>query len=144
MSSRPWGWGIIIFSLGFFSGCASSVSAGASAPLPRDVAACPHSIRGEELDARLMEARQPLFACVAERARHGLLAEAHRCYRALRLLESARWWHKSLLDVNEMTRVYQPSETHRQEFLCRIEQLARARTPDEVERLYIEMIRSYP
>lgn len=43
-----------------------------------------------------------------------------------------------------MSAVYQPSETHRMEFLCRIERLAGARSPDEVERLYLDTIRSYP
>jgi len=97
-----------------------------------------------DLDGALVAARQPLLECVGGEARRGHLAGAHRCYRALRLLESARWWLRTLIGQDEMASVYQPSETVRLEFLCRIEQLARARTADEVERLYLDTIRSYP
>ena len=97
-----------------------------------------------ELDRRLEAARQPLLRCIGEEARRGHLADAHRCYRSVRLLESARWWLGSLMGVDEISSVYQPSETFRLEFLCQIERLSRARSPDEVERLYLETIRSYP
>jgi len=96
------------------------------------------------LDARLVDARQPLLACVGREAGHGDLQAAHRCYRALRLLESARWWLMTITGQDELHRVYAPAETVRQEFLCRIESLTRARTPARVEALYLDMIRSYP
>ena len=32
----------------------------------------------------------------------------------------------------------------RQEFLCRVEKLATARTPAAVERLYLDIVRAYP
>jgi hypothetical protein len=97
-----------------------------------------------ELDTQLIEARRPLLKCVGEQARRGNLVGAHRCYRALRLLESARWWLKTLMGTDELHTVYMPSETIKNEFLCRIEALTRAQTPAEVERLYLDMIRSYP
>ena len=62
----------------------------------------------------------------------------------LRLLESARWWLTTLTSRDDLGTVYQPAETVRQEFLCRIERLARATTAEEVERLYLDMIRSFP
>jgi hypothetical protein len=98
------------------------------------------------LDAQLVSARQPLLACVGDQARRGHLPDAHRCYRALRLLESARWWLRTILsqEQDELGSVYQPSETVRLEFLCRIEQLAGSTTAQAVERLYIDMIRSFP
>jgi hypothetical protein len=97
-----------------------------------------------ELDARLVDARQPLLECVGREAGHGNLAQAHRCYRSLRLLESARWWLKTLLGQNELDSVYMPADNIKLEFLCRIEALSRARTPEKVEALYLDMIRSYP
>jgi hypothetical protein len=100
------------------------------------------SCRG--LDAELVAARRPLLACIGQEASRGHLSEAHRCYRSLRLLESARWWLETILGQDELETVYQPAETIRSEFLCRIEQLARAKTATEVEQLYLEMIRSYP
>jgi len=119
-------------------------------PLPASrpcVPACHRAQRCGELDGRLLAARQPLLACIGDEARRGHLSNAHRCYRSLRLLESARWWLASLLGGDEpggIGLVYQPSDTVRLEFLCRIEQLARARSPSEVERLYLDTIRSYP
>ena len=97
-----------------------------------------------QLDGKLVEARQPLLKCVGREAGHGNLGRAHRCYRSLRLLESARWWLKTLLGPDELHKVYSPSDTIRLEFLCRIEALSRARTPERVEMLYLEMIRTYP
>jgi hypothetical protein len=96
------------------------------------------------LDARLVEARQPLLTCVGKRASKGDLAGAHRCYRSLRLLESARWWLKTLMEQDDLHAVYKPSAVVTREFLCQIEALAGAKTAVEVERIYLEMIRSYP
>lgn len=96
------------------------------------------------LDASLVLARKPLLQCIGQQAQRGHLVQAHRCYRSLRLLESARWWLKTLISQSASDGVYQISETTRREFLCKIEQLARSRTPEEVERVYMEMIRAFP
>lgn len=96
------------------------------------------------LDDALVDARGPMLACVGREAGRGNLAAAHRCYRSLRLLESARWWLKTLLGQDELHAVYMPSETVKRQFICRIQALTRAKTASEVERLYLEMIRSYP
>jgi hypothetical protein len=125
--------------------CTSCSAAPASRPRSEPcVPSCERTQSCGGLDARLLAARAPLLACVGENARGGRLAEAHRCYRALRFLESARWWLITLTGPDEMSSVYQPSESIRLEFLCRIEQLARAKTAAEVERLYLETIQSYP
>ena len=114
-------------------------------PPPRScVPACHKRSSCDALDARLVDARQPLLACVGREATRGELAEAHRCYRSLRLLESARWWLKTLTGQDELHSVYMPSDTVKMEFLCRIEALTRARTPQEVEVLYLDMIRAFP
>jgi hypothetical protein len=105
---------------------------------------CQQNNTCDALDAKLVEARHPLLTCVGQQASKGNLAGAHRCYRSLRLLESARWWVKTLLGQDELHAVYKPSSVITREFLCQIEALTRARTPDEVERIYLEMIRSYP
>jgi len=106
--------------------------------------ACQRDHSCAALDAQLIAARAPLLRCVGQEAQQGHLAGAHRCYRSLRLLESARWWLTTLLDRDEMVTVYQPADTVRQEFLCRIEELARAKTAEEVERLYLDMVRAFP
>lgn len=105
---------------------------------------CQQNNTCDALDAKLVDARQPLLACVGQQASKGNLAGAHRCYRSLRLLESARWWIKTLMSQDELHAVYKPSSVITREFLCQIESLTRARTPDEVERIYLETIRSYP
>ena len=105
---------------------------------------CQRTQRCGQLDSRLEAARQPLLRCIGEEARRGHLSDAHRCYRSVRLLQSARWWLSSLMGVDELSSVYQPSETVRLEFLCHIERLSRARSPAEVERIYLDTIRSYP
>ena len=91
-----------------------------------------------------MQARRPLLDCVGREASQGNLPRAHRCYRSLRLLESARWWLQTLVGQDELHRVYAPAESIRLEFLCRIEALAAAHTPEQVEALYLNMIRSFP
>jgi len=98
------------------------------------------------LDAELVNARRPLLRCVGEEARRGHLDRAHRCYRALRLIESARWWLRTLTsDTGILPALYRgPVESMRQEFLCRVEKLATARTPAAVERLYLDIVRAYP
>jgi len=114
-------------------------------PLARPcIPVCRKTSSCAQLDGRLVEARQPLLACVGREAAHGNLDRAHRCYRSLRLLESARWWLKTLTAQDELHRVYSPSDSVLTEFLCRIEALTLARTPGKVEALYLEMIRSYP
>jgi len=87
-----------------------------------------------------------MLRCIGEKGRQGDLERAHRCFRALRLLESARWWLRTLLGENGLTpAVYRvPVETVKNEFLCRIERLTRAKTPREIEQIYLEMVRSYP
>lgn len=114
-------------------------------PTPRHcVPECQRTSSCPALDEKLVEARQPLLDCVGREARRGNLERAHRCYRSLRLLESARWWLETLIGQDALHKVYSPSETIRSEFLCRIEALSRARTPEQVESLYLDMIRSYP
>jgi hypothetical protein len=90
--------------------------------------------------------RQPLLACVGRATRHGHLDEAHRCYRALRLVESARWWLRTFAtEESSLASVYRvPVETVHLDFLCRVRRLAAARTPEAVERLYLDMIQAYP
>ncbi len=97
-----------------------------------------------DLDDSLVLARKPLLQCIGKQAQRGHLSQAHRCYRSLRLLESARWWLKTVMNQSPADGVYQISETTRREFLCKIEQLARSRTPEDVERVYMEMIRAFP
>jgi hypothetical protein len=115
-----------------------------SEPPSRCIPECHRNQSCAQLDARLEAARLPLLRCIGEEARRGHLDAAHRCYRSVRLLESARWWLSSLMGVDEVNGVYQPSETVRLEFLCHIERLSRAGSPDEIERLYLDTIRSYP
>lgn len=122
----------------------SSPSAKPERPPRSCVPDCHRRASCAELDARLVDARQPLLACVGRAAGHGNLARAHRCYRALRLLESARWWLKTLLGQDELDSVYMPADNIKLEFLCHIEALSRARTAEKVEALYLDMIRSYP
>ncbi|MCB9555470.1 MAG: hypothetical protein H6707_05150 [Deltaproteobacteria bacterium] len=84
--------------------------------------------------------------CIAVAANKGRLDRAHACYRALRLLESARWWLKTMQASHPaLPPVYhEPNEQRRLEFFCRLERLAEARSPSEVQRRYLAMIRSLP
>jgi hypothetical protein len=99
-----------------------------------------------ELDERLVSARQPLFKCIATEAHAGRLDKAHRCYRALRLIESARWWLRTLTaDRGELPSVYRtPVETFRNEFFCRIERLSTAAQPELIEQRYLDVIQAFP
>jgi hypothetical protein len=135
---------VFLLPLSIMTGCGASA---VNASRPQATACRPRCQPGSgcpELDAALVAARSPLLRCVGEAAGHGRLADAHSCYRAIRFLESARWWLQTLLGSDEMSAVYQPAESVRLEFLCRIEQLARARTAAEVERLYLDTIRAFP
>ncbi len=132
----------ILFSFVSLAACSTAPPRPASLPSCRP--RCQPASGCPELDAALVAARRPLLACVGEEARHGRLAEAHRCYRALRFLESARWWLSTLLGSDEMSAVYQPAESVRLEFLCRIERLVGARTAADVERHYLDTIRAFP
>jgi hypothetical protein len=106
---------------------------------------CHEQQRCNQLDDKLVEARRPLLQCVARQGEQSHLGTAHRCYRALRLLESARWWLRTLMAERDSLRVYRvPSETARLNFLCLIEKLAQATKPREVERIYSEIVRSFP
>lgn len=99
-----------------------------------------------QLDAALQRTKKPLLACISRAGAAMDVGRTHRCYRALRLLESARWWLRTLeAELGVMPKVYRiPIETIRQEFFCRIERLGAARTAREVERRYLEMVQSYP
>jgi hypothetical protein len=87
-----------------------------------------------------------MLDCVGKHAHAGRLDRAHRCYRALRLIESARWWLRTLASddalLPNMYRV--PVETVRQAFVCRIERLAGARTAAEVEARSLQMVQAFP
>lgn len=99
-----------------------------------------------QLDTALRAAKKPLLACISRAGASMDVGRTHRCYRALRLLESARWWLRTLdAELGVMPKVYRiPVETIRQEFYCRIERIGAARTAEQVERRYLEMVRSYP
>ena len=96
------------------------------------------------LNRELVAARQIMVSCVGDQAARGHLGRAHSCYRAVRLLESARWWLKTLQVPDMVNRVYQPSPSRHRAFLCSIQSLGKCRTSEDVERRYLEMIRRYP
>ena len=97
-----------------------------------------------ELDQKLRNLRKKMMSCIGSEARQGHVGTTHQCYRALRLVESARWWLKTLVMPQNRLPVYQPAEVFRLRFLCSIERLAAATTPKQVEARYLEMIRFYP
>jgi len=97
-----------------------------------------------ELADDLLGARKLMIQCVGQEADRGHLADAHRCFRAARLLESARWWLRTLMVSDEVTRVYQPSPQRHRRFLCSIQRLARCQTSAQVEAAYLDMIQHYP
>ena len=96
------------------------------------------------LDHDLVAARRIMVKCVGDQAAKGHVARAHSCYRAVRLLESARWWLTTLQVPDLVSRVYQPSPSRHRAFLCSIQQLGKCRTAEEVELSYLEMVRRYP
>ncbi len=131
------------------AGCAASPSR--SAPLlpgglgaRRCSPACARDDSCDTLDRRLGEHQKRFLGCVQENAARGKLEQTHRCYRTLRLLQSARWWLQTLSIPSYRLKVYQPDDALHQAFLCAIERLLATRTPEEVERRYLEMVRSYP
>ena len=107
-------------------------------------ATCSKAASYTELDLKLQNLRQKMMGCIGREARQGHVGMTHKCYRALRLVESARWWLKTLVMPHNRLPVYQPAEVFRLRFLCSIERLATARTPKQVEQRYLEMIRFYP
>ena len=111
---------------------------------PRCAPACRRNYDG--LDEALLRARKPLLRCVALQGRRSNLHEAHICFRALRQIESARWWLDTLIgDTGWAPRVYRaPSESALRRFFCAVALLARAETAEEVERRYLEVVRAYP
>jgi len=96
------------------------------------------------LDNGLVKARALMVSCVGDQASRGHIGRAHRCYRAARLLESARWWLTTLQVPDHINKVYQPSPGRHRAFLCSIQRLGECRTAEEVEKRYQEMIRYYP
>lgn len=129
------------------AGCSSQPKPAVAKPQPKlCIPRCHRNKTCDELDAKLVAARQPLLRCIGREADHGRLANAHKCYRALRLIESARWWLRTLTSEDGiMHSIYRVSvEPLRLNFLCQIERLTRARRPAEVEKIYLEIVRSFP
>jgi hypothetical protein len=96
------------------------------------------------LDNGLVKARALMVKCVGDQASKGHISRAHRCYRAARLLESARWWLTTLQVPDHINKVYQPSPSRHRAFLCSIQRLGKCSTATEVEQRYLEMIKYYP
>lgn len=111
---------------------------------PRTLPSCDHNPGYRELDQKLQTLRNKMLACVGREGSQGHVATTHQCYRGLRLVESARWWLKTLVMPENAIAVYQPAERLRLRFLCAIERLARAEDPGQIERRYVELIRHYP
>ena len=122
-------------------GCCASR---ATTPVGPAAATCDTTASDTELDAKLQSLRNKMMECIGREAKRGHVGITHQCYRALRLVESARWWLKTLVMPQNRLPVYQPSEVFRLRFLCSIERLTRAVTPRQVEQRYLEMIRYYP
>ncbi len=110
----------------------------------RPPSTCSKTASPQELDLKLEALRKMMMDCIGRQARRGHVGTTHQCYRGLRLVESARWWIKTLVMPGNRLPVYQPTEVQRRRFLCAIERLAAARTPKQVELRYLEMIRYYP
>lgn len=124
-------------------GCCTT--AGQAAPdRPLAPVTCTQRSSPQELDLKLEALRKMMMVCIGREARQGHVGQTHQCYRGLRLVESARWWLKTLVMPGNRLPVYQPTEVMRRRFLCAIERLTAARTPKQVERSYLEMIRYYP
>ena len=129
-----------------FAGCPAKSKITLRPPPGPCLPRCKKNNSCDALDAQLVNARRPLLLCVGDQAKRGKLDRAHRCYRALRLIESARWWLRTLTsDTGILPALYRgPVETMRQEFICRVEKLSRARSAAEVEQLYLDIVRAYP
>lgn len=97
-----------------------------------------------DLADRLITLRDRMVRAVGTEAQAARLVRAHGYYRAVRLIESARFWLESLYAPDELQRVYQPSLSLYRRFLCAIQRLAEARSVAEVEERYLDMVRSYP
>jgi len=124
-------------------GCCTN-SGRPAAPAGPPTAACSKAASYYELDLKLQTLRKKMMDCIGREARQGHLGTTHQCYRALRLVESARWWLKTLVMPQNHLSVYQPTEVFRLRFLCSIERLTAAKDPKQVEQRYLEMIRFYP
>lgn len=133
---------LLITVLGPWCGCATPPSAKPTAPpcQPR----CERDRSCAALDEALLSARSPLLACVARAGAKSDLATTHRCHRALRLIENARWLLKTVQGETGFAPPVYNAPVSRREFFCRIEALAAARTAPEVERRYIALVRAYP
>ncbi len=123
-------------------GCCASKGTPATAKPPAQD--CKVESSYAELDVKLQKLRKKMMDCIGSEARQGHVGTTHQCYRALRLVESSRWWLKTLVMPKNRLPVYQPAEVFRRRFLCSIERLAAAQTPRQVEQRYLEMIRYYP
>lgn len=135
----------VFFLLCLTLGCSTTEDAVRPTPVdPRCVLTCDPARDCSILDHDLVKARQLMVKCVGQQAGKGHVGQAHGCYRAVRLLESARWWLTTLQVPDLVNRVYQPSPSRHRAFLCAIQRLGKCRTVQEVERRYLEMIRYYP
>lgn len=87
-----------------------------------------------------------MLACIGREARANRLYHAHQCYRALRFIESARWWYQTLTAKTGVSpQVYtMPRENLQEEFFCQLEKLADAKNPEDTESLYSKMIKVFP
>ncbi|MCA9670499.1 MAG: hypothetical protein KC503_33110 [Myxococcales bacterium] len=143
--------------LALVAALASAVASAAGCPAPPQPPKSPTSVpcpvpscraKGtcDKLDDLLVASRKPMLDCIAKHARAGRLDRAHRCYRALRLIESARWWLRTLAsDDALLPNIYRvPVEAVKQAFVCRIERMAQANTPPEIEARYLEMVQAFP
>jgi len=130
--------------------CLPALFSCSSAPAPRQLPPktctprCERTVGCGALNQELLKAQKFFYRCISEQAPKGHLSQTHKCYRSLRLLESARWWLKTLTTPEDQLKVYQPSSVILRQFLCAIERLAAARDSAEVERLYLDMVRHYP
>lgn len=136
----------VIISCGVIAGCAS-VPKAKPASSKKCVAFCTTDIDcRKQLDDQLVAARKPLLSCVRLNADRGLFLDAHRCYRAMRLLESARWWLETIMmQAPAVPDVYPIlADAFRTEFLCKLQRVAAAKNPEQIEQSYLDMVRAYP
>ncbi|MBW2732542.1 MAG: hypothetical protein JRH20_09120 [Deltaproteobacteria bacterium] len=98
----------------------------------------------KSLDERLLAARRPLLACVARAGAKSDLASTHRCHRALRLIENARWLLRTVQADGDFTLPVYNAPLSRRSFFCHVEHLAAAPTAQAVEQRYLALVRAYP